>query len=110
MEEIDLRFEFEEGIDLDAVAQKIKERLQKVEGIEDAAVLPEEAQVTGPEVVAVVVATIAVLPQITKGVQELRKLMVEIKGLLGDLGIKRFVSSAGEETVTAEMKEDKPTG
>lgn len=83
--EINLLFEFVDRTRLEEAAQKIEARLRGLEAVDDVEAMPTDMRLTGAEVVAAVAVTAMVVRSGRDVVAEIRKLVTEVKGLLGDL-------------------------
>jgi len=81
--ELTLFFELEkaDGVDLDRVAQALREQLEQLPEVEDADAEPERARFTGLEVAAGIAAAVAIVRGGRELVEELRKLIERIKQL-----------------------------
>jgi hypothetical protein len=98
--EINLHFEFADGADLDEAAEQIEARLGGLEGVADVEAMPTDMRLTGAEVVAAIAVTAMVVRSGRDVIAEIRKLVVEAKGLLGDLrDLKNVYVDIGKKRV-----------
>jgi hypothetical protein len=104
MADLSLRFEFEPGIDLNVAARVIQDRLAPLDIVAAVDARPEDARITGLEVVG----AIAVCVQIVRGtrqlVAEVRRLIPELKGLRGDVaGLRTITLDSGLKPIAIEL-------
>jgi len=98
--EINLRFEFADRTRLEEAAQQIEGRLRRLEAVNDVEAMPTDMRLTGAEIVAVVAVTAMVVRSGRDVVAEIRKLVTEVKGLLGDLrDLKNVYVDIGKKRV-----------
>jgi hypothetical protein len=102
--EINLFFEFADGTGLKQAAPKIEDRLRRVEAVKEVEAIPAtDMRFTGAEVAAAIAVTAMVARSGRDVVAEIRKLVVEVKGLLGDLhDLKNVYVELGKKRVPIE--------
>jgi len=98
--EVLFHLELSDEQNVDGKAEAIQQRLSELDSVNDVEAVREEPRLTGLEVVA----AIAVGIQIAKGgnelVAQLRKLIPEIRRLIGDIkGVKNIVVEVGGKRV-----------
>lgn len=86
--------ELDEGADRVAVANLLSERLLQLEEVHEVAALPTETRLTGVEISAGILLTVTIVKGARELVEELNKLMPEIKKLV--VGMKEIKSAAVE--------------
>ena len=93
-----LVFNFTDSAQADRMAPIIEERLRSHDGLRIRAA-PLHPRVTGAEIAAAVLVTVTVIRETRKGVAELRKLIPEIKGVLGELGLASAYADVGSRRI-----------
>jgi hypothetical protein len=83
--EINLYFEFHANAGLEEAAREIEDRLGKLEAVDEVEAMPTNPRITGAEIVAAIAVTAMVVRGGRDAVAEIRKLVTEVKGLIGDL-------------------------
>lgn len=96
-------FEVEEGVDKDALARSIQERLEGIAMVDQADAMPEEMQMIGIDDVAIGIALgVVILRSSREGTEELTKLIRAVKELVAELkGVKTACTKVevGDEQV-----------
>src|SRR6266699_3222337 len=83
--EVNLYIDFEKDNDLEQTAQLIEERLGQLEMVKEVEAVPEKARFTGLEVVAAIGVTVLVVRGSRELIEELRKLIPQLKGLMSEI-------------------------
>jgi hypothetical protein len=106
--EINLLFEFGERTDLEEAAKQIEDRLGALDAVDDVEAMPTDMRITGAEMAAAIAVTAVVLRSGRDAVAEVRKLVVEIKGLLADLrDLKNVYLDIGKKRVPLDKLDEK---
>lgn len=85
MADLLLHFEFEPGADLEAAASELRERLAALDTVEAVDARPEDARITGLEIAGAIAVGIQIVHGSTKILAEMRRLIVELKRLHGEV-------------------------
>ena len=101
MSEYTLQFELEDGVDADALAAEIQQRLAAVDGVEDADAEPMELRFGVAETVAIIAASVVII-------KSTRELVDELKGLVESMsGLKEaYVELRGERVPLDQVTDD----
>lgn len=78
MNDLPLRFELGPGTDLNAAARVIRERIEALDAVGAVDARPEDARITGLEIVGAVAVGVRI-------VQRTRKLVAEVRRLIGEV-------------------------
>jgi hypothetical protein len=95
MGDLSLRFEFEPGTNLDAAARSIRERLAALDTVAAVDVRPENARITGLEIVGAIAVAVEIVRGTRKFVAQVRRLMTELKEMRNDIGGLRTIALDG---------------
>jgi hypothetical protein len=82
MPEINLLFEFTPGGSPDQQAARLQDRLGRMEMVAEAEAVPEGSKLTGVEIAAAIGVTVLIVRGSAELVEEARKLLAALKGLL----------------------------
>ena len=100
MTELNLRFEFSQDKNLNQVAQTLEDNITQLQLVDEVEAAPEKMKLTGVEIAAAIGVTLVIVRTSRELVEEIRKLIVEIKGLAADLqDLKNVYLDVGEERV-----------
>ncbi len=100
MAELALHFEMSHGTDLTQAADSLQERLMGLPSVEEVAALPEAPRFTGLEVLVAVAITVKIVHATGSLVEELRRLLQQVKGLVGDVkDLKNITVDVGPKRV-----------
>jgi len=108
--EVNLYIDVEKDSNLKQTAQIIEQRLSQFKMVKEAEAVSEKPRLTGVEVVAAIGVTVLVIRGSGEIVGELRKFIMQLKGLIGDIkGLKDvFVEVKDKRIPLAEVNEDDP--
>lgn len=106
--EVFFQFEVEEGVDKDALARSIQERLGGMAMVDQADAMPEEMQMIGIDDVAIGIALgVVILRSSREGTEELTKLIRAVKELVAELkGVRTARTEVGDEQVPIDHMDD----
>jgi hypothetical protein len=103
MTDLSLRFEFESGTDLNAAARVIRERLAALDPVAAVDARPEDARMTGLEIVGAIAVGVEILRGTRQLVAGVRRLIAEVRGLRGDIaGLRTIVLDAGPKPIAID--------
>ena len=108
--EVNLYIDVEKDNDLEQTAQLIEERLGQLETVKEVEAVPEKARFTGLEVVAAIGVTVLVVRGSRELIEELRKFIPQLKGLISDVkGLKNaFIEVGNKRIPLTQVDEDDP--
>jgi hypothetical protein len=95
-----LHFDVEDGVELEEAGDAILLRLSSMQGVKEAETSPEQPRLGGAEIAAGITAAVTIVAGGRQLVQELRKLIASIKGLVDDVkALKGASVEVGAERV-----------
>jgi hypothetical protein len=107
MTDVSLRFEFEPGTDLDAAARVIRERLARLDMVAAVDARPDDARITGLEIVGAIAVGVQIVRGTREFVAEARRLIAQLKGLSADIaGLRTIALDAGPKPITIDQVTD----
>jgi hypothetical protein len=107
MTELNLRFEFSQDDDLNEVSRTLEQRIARLQMVDEVESVPEKMKLTGVEIASAIGVTVLVVRSGRELIGELRKLIVEIKGLAGELrNLKGVFFDVGDERIGLEALND----
>lgn len=108
--QINLHFELAEGVDeldTERIADAVQQQLQALEPVAEAEAATEETRLTGVEVAAGIAAAVLIVRSSRELVEELRKLIPAVQGLIADIrGLKGATVEVGNERVPIDHLTD----
>ena len=107
MTDLMLRFEFEPGTDLNTAARAIRERLEALDTVAAVDARPEDARITGLEIVGAIAVGVQIVQGTRKLVAGVRRLIAEVKGLRGDItGLRQVTLDSGPKPIALDDVRD----
>ncbi|MEM7111965.1 MAG: hypothetical protein AAF614_05995 [Chloroflexota bacterium] len=107
MSNLYFRIVTQEDADREAIARFVADQLASLSSVENAAAMPEEAQLTGAEIIAGIAVTVAVVKGTRELLEELNKLIPEIEKFISNLkGIRDVVFEVGWDNVSIEEMDE----
>jgi hypothetical protein len=103
MNELNLRFEFDRGADLDEIAPGLQSRLSQMDMVEEVEAVPVKSRLAGMELVAAIGVTVLIVRGSRELAGEIRQLVKELKGLVVDLkDLKNVYVDVGERRLSLD--------
>lgn len=109
MPHVALHFEMAPGTDkvqVQRAEEQLRQLLSGLESVQEVATRPEEMRFTGLEIVAAISATILIVKTSRELIDETRKLIATIKGLVGDIGFKGISVDVADKRVSIDELTD----
>jgi hypothetical protein len=96
-----LHFDVEEGAELEDAGDAVLLRLSSLQGVKEAETSPEQPRLGGAEIAAGITAAVTIVAGSRQLVEELRKLIASIKGLVDDVKtLKGATVEVGAERIS----------
>ena len=105
---LNFRFEFDKAVELEQTSRTIQAHIDQLHLVEETQVFTEKIRITGAEIAAAIGVAVLVARGSRELIQEVRKIITEMKGLTKDLqGLKNiYIDVAGEKVPVDGLSEE----